>query len=90
MPLDMEKYRRLAHPFNLSEQERDELIKELWTTLESFVDRSFGRHPLQQYGNSSGHNDLQGSLESLESKGDHLLEHRQHSRSQTRENSSPS
>ncbi len=83
MPLDIEKYRRIAKEFSLSEQEQDELIQVLWTTLESLVDQSLGRHPIQQCLKLPVDSHLQDPLESLKSKAEHPKKHSQHSKYQT-------
>ena len=74
MPLDIEKYRHFAARYDLSEEEQTELIQQLWGMLESFVDQAFGRHPHQQCGRRIEFNDLQASVESLESKAHNPLE----------------
>lgn len=67
MPLDVEKYRHYLAGYQISEEEKTELIKSLWAILEGFVDHAFGRHPVQHCGRALEHNDLQGPIDSLES-----------------------
>ena len=74
MPLDIEKYRQYVAGYDLSEQQKTELIQTVWAIMESFVDQAFGQHPHQQCGTRLEFSDLQHPLESLESKGSQPLE----------------
>ncbi|MCA9464102.1 MAG: hypothetical protein KC643_01425 [Nitrospira sp.] len=74
MPLDIEKYRHYVAGYDLSEEEQTELIQNVWTILESFVDQAFGQHPHQQCGARLEFNDLHAPIESLESKDSQPLE----------------
>ena len=74
MPVDIEKFRHYVAGYDLSEEEQTELIRNVWAILESFVDHSFDRHPLQQCGRALEHNDLHALLESLESGESNPLE----------------
>ena len=67
MPLDIEKYRHYLNGCDLSEAEKIELIKSVWTILESFVDHAFGCHPIQHCGRALEHSDLHKAVDSLES-----------------------
>lgn len=67
MSLDVEKYRHYLAGYQISEEEKTQLIKSVWVILEGFVDRAFGRHPNQQCGRPLEHSDLQSPSESLES-----------------------
>ena len=51
--IDVEKYRHYLAGYQISEEEKTELIKSLWTMLEGFVDQAFGRHPIQHCGMTS-------------------------------------
>mgnify|MGYP001607677352 CR=1 FL=1 len=73
MSLDIEKYRHYLAGYQISEEEKTELIKNVWAILEGFVDHAFGRHPIQQCGRPLEHNDLQGPSESIESAGNQPL-----------------
>ena len=44
---DLEKYRPLTKNFDLSDEQKDELIIAVWTIMGEFVDQAFGVHPLQ-------------------------------------------
>ena len=44
--LDVEKYRPYVDDFDLSEEQKDELLKAVWSMLETFVDRSFDEDPV--------------------------------------------
>lgn len=48
MQPDVEKYRHHLARFDMTEAQKDEFIRALWTMLEGVVDRAFGTHPLQQ------------------------------------------
>ena len=67
MPLDVEKYRHYLAGYQISEAEKTELIKSVWSILEGFVDQAFGQHPIQQCGRALEHNDLHRPSDSLES-----------------------
>ncbi|WP_117316095.1 hypothetical protein [Chromatocurvus halotolerans] len=45
--LDVEKYRPYVDGFDLSQEQQDELLKAMWSMLETFVDRSFEEDPVQ-------------------------------------------
>ena len=48
MPLqDITPYRKFVDGFDLTEEQKVELIHTVWNMMESFVDRAFGLHPLQ-------------------------------------------
>ena len=48
MSLDIRKYRRHVDGFDLTEEQKDDLIRTVWAILESFVDRAFGPYSVQQ------------------------------------------
>lgn len=48
MSVNIEKYRKYVDRFDLSEARKIELIHTVWAIIESFVDRAFGLHPVQQ------------------------------------------
>ncbi len=72
MPLDIEKYRQYVAGFDLSPEEQAELIRNVWTVLESFVDQAFERHPNQQCRRKLEFKDLQDPIDLLESKTKYL------------------
>ena len=74
MSLDVEKYRHYLAGYEMSEEDKTELIRSVWAILEGFVDHAFGQHPIQQCGRALEHSDLQGLNESLESAEHHPLE----------------
>jgi len=45
---DLQKYMHHVDQFDLSPEKKADLIRTVWTILESFVDRAFGVHPVQQ------------------------------------------
>jgi hypothetical protein len=47
MEPDYEKYWRYLDRYDLSDEEKRELIRTVWTMMESFVDCAFGTHPVQ-------------------------------------------
>lgn len=69
MSLDVEKYRHYLDGYQISEEEKTELIKNVWAIMEGFVDQAFGKHPIQQCGRALEHNHLQDPSESIESAG---------------------
>ena len=44
---DYEKYRPLVAEFDLTDEQKDELIDTVWSMMKSFVDASVGDDPLQ-------------------------------------------
>lgn len=48
LPDKLEKYRPYLEGYDLTEEQEAELIRTLWTIMESFVDQAFGEHPAQQ------------------------------------------
>lgn len=77
MPLDIEKYRHCLAEFDLSPDEQAELIRNVWTALESFVDQAFGQHPNQHCRNNLQINDLQNPIGLLESDVSNLVDETQ-------------
>lgn len=67
MPLDIEKYRHYLAGLDVSPEEQEELIRNVWMVLENFVDQAYGRHPLQHRGNDLEVRHLQNQIEFLES-----------------------
>lgn len=47
MRLDPEKYRKYVDNFDLTEEEKLQLMEQVWAIMESFVDRAFGESPEQ-------------------------------------------
>lgn len=47
MQPDLEKYRPYVDRYDLTEEQKVELIHTVWTIMESFVDSAFGTHPVQ-------------------------------------------
>ncbi len=48
MILDFEKYRQYVDHFDISEEDKRQLVESIWRIMESFVDQAFGLHPVQQ------------------------------------------
>jgi len=67
MQPDVNKYLPMLENMDISEEEKIELIHWLWKTMESFVDRAFGVHPVQQATKKNTHSDLQDSTKALNS-----------------------
>lgn len=47
MQPDIQKYRHYVDRFDLSEEQKLELIHSIWIIMQSFVDKAFGMHPVQ-------------------------------------------
>jgi len=48
MPLtDITPYRKYVDHFDLTEEQKVELIHNVWNIMESFADMAFGLHPVQ-------------------------------------------
>ncbi len=69
MPLDIQKYLHRVEKYDLSDERKRELIQTVWKTMESFVDRAWGIHPLQQGSGKGSDRDCQGAIRAIESKG---------------------
>ncbi|WP_419739587.1 hypothetical protein [Ruegeria sp.] len=48
LSVDCERYERFLRDNNLTDDEKREFLKALWTIIVDFVDLGFGVHPLQQ------------------------------------------
>ncbi len=48
MSIDIKKYRKYVDDFDLTEGQKVELIQTVRSIMESFVDKAFGLHPVQQ------------------------------------------
>lgn len=46
--IDLEKYRRHVAHLDMPEERKTELLRAVWHIMQSFVDRAFGRDPVQQ------------------------------------------
>ncbi len=68
MPLDISKYTRFVEGFDLSGKQKRELIQAVWQIMESFVDRGWGIHPLQQGSGKAIDKDCLGRPSSIESQ----------------------
>lgn len=68
MPLDIQKYTHFVEGFDLSDKQKRELIQAVWQIMESFADRSWGIHPLQQGSGKEIDKDCYGTPSSIESK----------------------
>ena len=44
---DLQKYRPFVNDFDMSDEQKDELIMIVWNMMGNFVDQAFGIHPLQ-------------------------------------------
>ncbi|MFQ5443813.1 MAG: hypothetical protein ACE5EK_04265 [Nitrospinales bacterium] len=66
MSLDLNKYRKYVDDFDLTEEEKTELIQTVFSIMESFVDQAFGLHPVQQIWGKQ--KDLQSPTQEVESK----------------------
>lgn len=68
MKPDIDKYLPMLDGMDLSREQKVQLIHDLWNIMQSFVDRAFGIHPLQQVCNKTLNSDLQESILRLESE----------------------
>jgi hypothetical protein len=68
MPLDINKYRKYVDDFDLTEEQKTELLQTVWSIMESFADSAFGLHPVQQCQGHPPEKDLQSHQESVKSK----------------------
>ncbi len=68
MKPDIDKYLPMLDGMDLSREQKVQLIHDLWNIMQSFVDRAFGIHPLQQLRNKNLNSDLQESILRLESE----------------------
>ncbi|MGE0108768.1 MAG: hypothetical protein AB7S81_03240 [Bdellovibrionales bacterium] len=48
LPPELEQYRAYTKNFDMSDQEKDELIQTTWILLQRLVDQSFGFQALQE------------------------------------------
>lgn len=65
--LDINKYRKYVDDYDLTEEQKVELLQTVWSIMESFVDRAFGLHPVQQCQKDCSEKDLQSPAEIVES-----------------------
>lgn len=57
MTPDIDKYRRCVDRFDLTEDQKVELIHTVWRIVEGFAYRAFGQDPVQQVLGSNGRKD---------------------------------
>ena len=68
---DVEKYLAMMEDWNMPREQKVQFIHDLWRIMESFVDRAFGIHPVQQVTNKNLQPDLQDSAKHLDSSYKH-------------------
>ena len=68
---DVEKYLAMMEDWNMPREQKVQFIHDLWHIMESFVDRAFGIHPVQQVMNKNLQPDLQDSAKHLDSSYQH-------------------
>lgn len=61
MTPDIEKYLPMLDEFDITKEQKIQLIYDLWHIMENFVDYAFGLHPVQQVMNKNNQGDLQDS-----------------------------
>ena len=71
MPADLDKYRHYLDGYNLDEAQKAELIHSVWAIMESFADRAFGLHPVQQVTPSQSGADSNRKAHRVGSQEDH-------------------
>ncbi len=67
MQPDVNKYLPMLDGMDLTREQKTELIHDLWHIMQSFVDRAFGSHPLQQCRNNNKNSDLHDSNKCIDS-----------------------
>ena len=72
MPLDINKYRKYVDEFDLTEEQKVELLQTVWSIMENFVDTAFNQHPVEQCHNRLPEKDLQGPVIQVKSNSDYL------------------
>jgi len=66
MTPDIDKYRRYVDRFDLSEEQKIELIHTLWNIVGGFAYRAFGLDPVQQVTGAAATKDASGEPPMLE------------------------
>ncbi len=64
---DVEKYLPMIEDWDMPRDQKIQFIHDLWHIMESFVDRAFGIHPLQQVMDKKTERDLQDSAKHIDS-----------------------
>tara|TARA_R110002095_G_scaffold137945_2_gene119531 strand:+ start:549 stop:806 length:258 start_codon:yes stop_codon:yes gene_type:complete len=67
MKPDTEKYLAMIDDWDMTREQKIQYIHDLWHIMESFVDRAFGKHPVQSARDKSSNTDRQDSTKPLES-----------------------
>lgn len=67
MKPDLEKYLAMIEDWDMTREQKIQYIHDLWHIMESFVDRAYGKHPVQHARDKSVSCDRQDSLERLNS-----------------------
>ncbi len=67
MKPDAEKYLAMIDDWDMTREQKIQYIHDLWHIMESFVDRAFGKHPVQQARDKSSQAHGQDSIKPLES-----------------------
>ncbi len=67
MKPDIEKYLAMIDDWDMTREQKIQYIHDLWYIMESFVDRAFGKHPVQSARDKSSNTDRQDSTKPLES-----------------------
>jgi hypothetical protein len=53
MSLDLEKFRQYVDHCDLTDEQKIEVLRDLWSIMESFVDEAWGLCPTQQFANDN-------------------------------------
>ena len=67
MKPDLNKYLPMMDGYDMTHEQKIQFIHDLWHIMESFVDRAFGTHPLQQCSDKNYNSNLHDSMKRLES-----------------------
>ena len=67
MKPDTEKYLAMIDDWDMTREQKIQYIHDLWHIMESFVDRAFGKHPVQNARDKPSQAHGQDSAKQLES-----------------------
>ena len=74
MKPETEKYLPFVEVFDLTEEEKKQLIRDVITVMESALDAEFGMHPVQQNRGYLREKSLRNPDASLDSKDNHVFD----------------
>ena len=68
LPLDVKKYQSHMEEFDLTEEQKAELLETLWSIMAAFVDLGFGTDAVQYLFRDNGPNSLNSEEDEVEDK----------------------